>query len=230
MLNRDQLLTVAVIVSVCGVTSLYLFTSQQPTMRVEPSEIDEGMLGSRVVTEGTISDVNWAGNTLLLGLKEEDHPGSLTVVVSKDTAEEVVEDVRGIKAGAEVEVEGILEEYEGDINLRVDDLGHISIMKKAQSSFVEISSLLETPGWYEGMNVKVKGDVVELKNTSQETALILSDLEGGGKYELTCVISDWEKEDPIGKPAVVKGEWVYENDRGRWVLRASGVPEIKSAE
>ncbi|MEF8873085.1 MAG: hypothetical protein V5A88_00265 [Candidatus Thermoplasmatota archaeon] len=231
MLTREQLLTLAVVISICGISALYLLSSQRSTVRANISEIDEGMIGSRVVTEGTVSGITRLPNTVLLELKEEDHQKSLTVAVDKEIERVQEEDKRDLKAGAVVEVEGVLEEYEGDLNLRVDELGYLSVLEKAHSSFTKISSLLEDPRWYEGMELKVRGDVVEKKNSSQQTELILSSIdEGEDRYELTCTMRPWEEEgDILGKPAVVKGEWRYENTEGRWVLKASRPPDVKTA-
>ncbi len=231
MLNKDQLLTIAVIVSVIGISFLYLFSAQQSTVRLNVSEIDEGMIGSRVMTQGTISRLNWFDYIVLLDLKEEDHHGTLTVAIEKQIIEDVVEDEKELKAGAKVEVEGLLEDYQGDLSLNVDELGGISILEKAHSRFTEFSSLLENPEWYEGMEVKVRGDVVEKRNTPQETTLILSSHQDSNyRYELTCIIDGWEEEKEIhGKPVVVEGEWIYDNTSGRWILEASN-PDIRYVE
>ncbi len=228
MLNREQLLTLAVIVSISGISSLYLFSSQHSTFRVDISEIDEGMIGSRVVTQGTVFEVSWLPNTILFSLKEKDHPVQLTVAMDRMTDEPQHE--RDLKVGAIVEAEGILEEYDGDLNLRVDELGSLSVLQKAQTSFTEIYSLLENPHWYEGLEVKVRGDVVDKIDSTDGTELILSSLDGSrGRYELTCTMRTWGEDNVVGKPAVVRGEWIYENTRGRWVLRASHPPEVKTA-
>ncbi len=228
MLSREKLLSVAVIVSLIGVSSLYLFSAQQTTFRRDLSEIDESLVDSRLVTQGTISEKNDFQHTILLTLQEEGHLNSLTVAIDKDIIEDVLDEVHELRPGAKVEVEGLLEDYEGDLSLRVDELGEISIKEKAQSSFIEFSSLLENPTWYQNMEVKVRGEVIEKSNSSEGSTLTLSSLEDDEYwYELTCFWDDTIEEPLLGKPAVIVGEWTYDNSRGRWMLEATEDLEFK---
>ncbi|GEM_PF-2043345 len=228
MLSREKLLSVAVIVSLIGVSSLYLFSAQQSTFRRDLSEIDESLVDSRLVTQGTISEKNDFQHTILLTLQEEGHHDSLTVAIDKDIIEDVLDELHELRPGAKVEVEGLLEDYEGDLSLRVDELGEISIKEKAQSSFIEFSSLLENPTWYQNMEVKVRGEVIEKSNSSEGSALTLSSLEDDEYwYEITCFLDDTIEEQVLGKPAVIVGEWTYDNSRGRWKLEGTEDLEIK---
>ncbi len=227
-LSKKQILTIAVVVSLLGVSTLYLFSSQQSTRRVAISEIDETMMGTRVMTEGFVSEVGWFSWTVVLTLREPGEVEGLTVAFDREIADDLEEDKYEIREGAKLKVEGKLEEYEGDLNLRVDSMGELSVEKKAYSSFTEISSLLENPRWYEGMGVKVRGDIVE-EVKSDHTTLIISSLDYS-HYELTCEIKDWNPEEElIGRPAVVKGNWGYENNVGLWRLTSDEPPIMKGS-
>ncbi|MBS3817052.1 MAG: hypothetical protein KGY76_05770 [Candidatus Thermoplasmatota archaeon] len=230
MLNKNQLLTLAVIISLGGISALYLFSSQQTTKRVAISDIDDSMVGSRIVTEGTISEVDWFSSTGIIEIKEEGYEDALNIVLDKEIIEDVTEKKKGIRKGARIEVEGKLEDYKGDINLRIDSLGRLSIIERTYSSFTDISSLLENPSWYEGMEIKVRGDIVDKENGSQASYLFLSSFEDG-YYELTCEIEGWidEESDMRGGPAEVKGTWNYDNRVGRWILSTSQPPVIRAA-
>lgn len=227
ILNKDKILTVAVIVSIVGISTLYLFSSQQPTRRASVSEIDETMMGTRVVTEGFVSDVSWFSWTVILTLKEEGHPEGLVVAFDREIAENLGEEKLEIREGAKLRVEGKLEEYEGTLNLRVDSMGELSIEKKAYSSVTEIQSLLENPRWYEGMGVGIQGDIIDEENVFNHTTLVISSFEHND-YELTCEIKDWHHEERlIGKPVSVDGYWEYDNNEGLWKLISYDSPSVK---
>ncbi len=236
MLDKDQILTIAVIVSLVGISSLYLFSSQQTTRRVSISEIDETMTGTRIRTEGFVSQISWFSWTVVLTLKESNHTEDITVVFDRDMADDLGEDKREIRSGAKLKVEGKFEEYDGKLDLsedsvlRVDSMGELSIEKEAYSSFTEISSLLENPRGYEGIGVKIRGDIIKEKKVSNHTILVISGFDDS-YYELTCEIRDWAHEDDlVGKPTVVKGYWEYEDNEGRWKLISYDPPTLKDVD
>ncbi|MBS3781268.1 MAG: hypothetical protein KGY66_00550 [Candidatus Thermoplasmatota archaeon] len=152
-MNKQKILTFAVIFSIVGISTLYIFSAQNSTRKMNVSEIDEKLLGSRVRTEGVISDISWFSYMFLFEIKEEGHEGSLTVVCERDVIEGLEEKSNEMIPGAKVMVEGKLEEYEGDMNLRIDSIGELSIQERAISNFTPLSEILENPGWYEGMKV-----------------------------------------------------------------------------
>ncbi len=227
-LNRDQILTIAVVVSIVGISSLYLFSSQQTTRRVSISEIDDTMIGSQIVTEGFVSDVGWFSWTVIVELKEPDRPEGLTVAFDRELADELGEDKKEIRPGAKLSVEGKLEEYEGDLNLRVESINGLSIEEKAYSSFTDITFLLENPRWYESMGVKIRGDVIEEQtcSSSNHTVLIVSSFEAPS-YELTCEVKNWDPEaDLIGSPVALEGYWEYDEHKGQWKLVSYESPRV----
>jgi len=229
MLDKQKILTIAVVFSIIGISTLYIFSAQSSTRKMNISEINEELLGSRVRTEGVISEISWFGYMVLFEIKEKGGEESLTVVCDRDIVD-TDEKRNEMVGGAEVMVEGELEEYEGEMNLRIDSIGELSILNKAVSSFTPLSELLENPEWYEGMKVKVRGEIIEGDRSSQTLSVILTDLESR-RYELRCEIVedlyDGEK-DIVGYPAVLEGYIRYESETGTWKLRCTDSFKVKS--
>lgn len=227
MLDKQKILTLAVIFSLIGISTLYIFSAQSSTRKMSVSEIDDKFLGSRIRTEGTISEISWFRYMVLFEIKEKGHEEGLTVVCDREIIE-TDEKRNDMISGTKVIVEGELEEYEGEINLRVDSMGELSVIKKAVSSYTQLSEILENPEWYKGMEIKVRGEIIEVDDSNQIPIVILTDL-ARGRYELRCEIMDgidhYEK-DIVGHPAVLKGYIRYESQTGSWKLRCTDYFEV----
>jgi len=229
MLDKQKILTIAVIFSIIGISTLYIFSAQSSTRKMDISEINEELLGSRVRTEGVISEISWFGYMVLFEIKEKGEEESLTIVCDREIID-TDEKRREMVTGAEVMVEGELEEYEGEMNLRIDSIGELSIVNKAVSSFTPLSELLENPEWYEGMKVKVRGEILEVDNSTESSSIILTDLESK-RYKLQCeIVKDLydDEKDIVGYPAVLEGYIRYESETGTWKLRCTDSFEVKS--
>jgi len=229
MLDKQKILTIAVIFSMIGISTLYIFSAQSSTRKMNISEINEELLGSRVRTEGVISEISWFRYMVLFEIKEKGGEESLTVVCDRDIVD-TDEKRNEMVAGVEVMVEGELEEYEGEINLRIDSIGELSIVNKAISSFTPLSEILENPEWYEGMKVRVRGEIIEVDKSTETPSIILTDLESR-RYELQCEIVDDlynDEKDILGYPAVLVGYIRYESETGTWNLRCTDSFEVKS--
>ncbi len=227
MLNKQKILTIAVIFSIIGISTLYIFSAQSSTRKMNVAEIDEDLLGSRVRTEGVISEISWFRYMVIFEIKERGHEDSLTVVCDREIIESD-EKRNELVTGTKVIVEGKLEEYEGDMNLKIDSIGELSIKERALSSFIPLSDILENPEWFEGMKVKVKGEIIEIDNSSQVTTVILGDLQGE-QYELQSEIVDDlynDEKDVVGCPAELEGYIRYESQTGSWKLRCTDSFEV----
>ncbi len=229
MLDKQKILTFAVIFSIIGISTLYIFSAQTSTRKMSISEIDEELLGSRVRTEGFISDISWFRYMVLFEIKQKGEEGSLSVVCDRDIVD-MDEKRNKMNPGAEVMVEGELEEYEGEMNLRIDSMGELTIKERAVSSFTPLSELLENPEWYEGMNIKVRGEIIEIENSSEIPTVILTDLETE-RYELQIEIIEelyFKEKDLVGYPAVLEGYLEYDSQNGSWKMRCNEHFEVNS--
>lgn len=226
--SKERILTLAVIFSIVGVSTLYAFTNQTANRDMDISEINEEHVGSRVSTEGTISDVSWLGYTVLFELKEKEVEESLTMVTDRDIIDEL-DEKEELVPGAKVSVEGKLEEYEKDYQLRIDSQGEISVEKEACSDFTPISEILENPSWFEGMMVKIQGDLKQFNESNQISQMNIVDFEEEN-YEITCEMDteiNEKKQDILGNPVVLEGEVIYDSNTGTWIIIVSGDLDFK---
>lgn len=225
-LDKKKILTFAVIFSIIGISVLYGLTAQTSSRNKNIAEIDEELLGTRISTEGIISDTSWFRFTVLFELRERDFEESLTVATDRD----VIEDLDGKEElihGARVSVEGKLEEYEGNIQLNIDDQGRIDIEEGAYSDFTPISDILENPNWYEGMEVKIQGDIIDIERKDQGLYLTIADFEDENYRIHSLVEEEIDMKNPIRRPAVIEGRVIYNSNTGVWFIYSSSPIDIK---
>ncbi len=229
MMDKKKLMTLAVVISLAGTASLYLYTASKDTVRVNISEIDHRLVGAKLEIEGIISEFHRSSSAYLISLLEEGCEDSIGVFVEDRVIHSVDEQPTEIRAGATIRLIGILEDYEGELSLRVSVPGELIIIEKAYTSFTDISNLLENPEWYSGMELKVRGSVVGIDPSSQRTYFEIEPLEGG-YHRLGCEVEGHEEGLDIinGDPVVFKGTFLYDTGSGRWLVRGSEPPDVKT--
>ncbi len=230
MSTKQKILTFAVIFSLIGISSLYIFSGQRASRDIRISKIDEGLVGSRISTEGNISEISWFSYMVLFELKEKETEEALTVNCERDMIEDLEDKKTQLTTGARVRVEGKLERYEGEINLKVDSNGGLSVIREAYSSFTPISHVLENPRWHENMNIKVRGEITNRTDSDLGEEVTITGLQDD-RYRLRCEIEspeEYEDKELLGKPVVLKGRLTYYNKRGYWKLRCSEFSDVKA--
>ncbi len=230
-MDKNKLMTLAVVISLAGTASLYLYTASRDTLRMNISDIDHRLVGTRVETEGIISSVRKLQTSYLLSLLEEGCDTHLEAFVEGRVVE-AMDDPVDMIPGARVRLRGILEDYEGKLSLRVSVPGELEILENAYSSFTHISVLLENPQWYSGMELKVMGKVVSTHTSSRALCFEIEQIEGG-YHRLGC---EFECSDTVstinmmnGDPVTFEGTFLYDTGTGRWIIRGTKPPEIRSA-
>ncbi len=230
MISKDRLLFIAVLVSVIGTASLFLLTASSGVDQASISEIDEDYVGRAIKIQGTVAEVSSYEDTVYIDLKEKGFNDTLQVKLSKEQLEQI-DEKEEIKPGAVITAKGMIDEYKGQYNLEVKDSYGIKLEKNAYYSYIQISSLLENPEWYEGMNIKVRGEVVSIGESYGGSDLEICTL-GGGYKQVNCHIKDWPQKENVTilkkTPVVVKGEYKYDSYTGRWEIVSDSSPEIYS--
>lgn len=226
MISKDRLLFIAVLVSVIGTASLFLLTASSGVDQASISDIDEDYVGRKVEVKGTVAEVSSYEDTVYIDLKEKGCNKSLQVKLSKKQLDKI-ENKEEIKSGDVVTANGMIEEYKDQYSLKIQDSYGIELEKKAYYSYIQISSLLDNPEWYEGMNVKVRGEVVSVGESYGGSDIEICPL-GGGYKQVNCHIKDWSQDDNILKktPVVIKGEYKYDSYTGRWEIVSDNPPEV----
>lgn len=234
MLSEKRLLQIAVIVALLGTASLYLYSANQSVNEVKISEIEEKDLGAQVKMQGVITKIDKVADLYMIELKEKGTDQSIQAMVDQETMESV-DSKEHLVPGATLQVSGKVQSYQGELNLQVSKTEGVILQEKAYSSFTPISSLLQNPNWFKGMDVKVNGEVKDLRKVGNEisvvndTSLDIAPIDGYTN-RLNVYVEGWDYRDNYGVTLddniVVKGEFVYDSFRGRWKIVTSEKPEV----
>ncbi len=230
MQDSEKLIALAIVISLIGTASLYVYAANQEVINLEISDIDHNLVGMKVNIEGVISRIRGAGTIHLLELREIGDNNTLDVVVEEQVMGSM-EEINELMPGAHIRVRGIIETYESDISLRVTVPGELDILEKAYSRFTPIASLLENPYWYSGMEVKVRGIVTDVSSAFNSTYFEIRDLEGG-YHRLGCFVQGIDLYTELhiveDDPLVFKGTYGYDTGTGRWLVRGEISPDVRT--
>lgn len=212
------MLTIAVLVSLIGTASLYLYAASQQAEEVDIGDIDEEYVGAQVETEGMVMDVFDFGSSMSIVIGDPDSKDTINVFVDKNLISKM-EKRDELIPGAVIWAQGRVELYEEDISINVEGPGELIIKEKAYSSFTPIKSVLENPEWYKGTNMKIKGEITFIQRYENVTLLELLDLDSGF-YQIHCSVDRTAGDEYLlqGEPVVVKGEFDYDSRSGRWTI------------
>lgn len=211
-------MTIAVVISLIGTASLYLYAASQEAKEVDIGDIDEEYVGALVETEGMVMDVFDFGSSMSIVIGDPNSKERLDVFVDKDLISDM-EERDELIPGAVIWTKGRVELYEEDISINVEGPGELIVKEIAYSSFTPIKSILENPEWYQGTNMKIKGEITFLQRYENTTVLEISDLEGGF-YSVYCRVNRTPHDDYLldGEPVIIKGEFDYYSGSGRWTI------------
>ena len=230
-MEKKQIIIVAVIVALVGTASLYVYSASQDAEEISISEIGQEDVGALVETSGTISQVDKLSGMYQIVLKDEGETASLDTYVDENVIK-AVDQKEEVRPGAKLWVKGRVESYQDDINLKVSGVGDLQIKGRAYTSFTPIDSLLQNPKWYEGMNVKVRGEVESVEGWENITYFEICPLEEGndtGYCSLANKVYQYDHTENNtlirGRPVVYKGEFKYDQVTGRWMVIGSEPPE-----
>ncbi|MFO7792660.1 MAG: hypothetical protein R6W73_06745 [Candidatus Saliniplasma sp.] len=227
MIDEKKLLTISVIISLIGTSFLFLYSASQDAEKIEISEIDENLVGAHVETRGFISNLITLEDSYIMELKEDKGNSSVTALVEKRVLS-YVSDLEEVRTGTEITARGEVDMYEEDISIIVSRAGDFRIENAAYSSFTSPGELLDNPEWHEGMNHKIRGEILSLQIIADDTILELEPLDGMD-CELMIRIEDWDFTENYsiskGSVIVVRGNFGYDSYRGRWCITTESSPE-----
>ena len=230
MQDNEKLIALAIVISLIGTASLYVYAANQEVVHLEISDIDHDLVGMKVNLEGVISRVRGAGTIYLLELREIGDNNTLDLVIEEQVMASI-EEKNEVMPGAHIQVRGIIETYDNDISLRVTVPGELEILEEAYSRFTPIASLLENPYWYSGMEVKVRGRVTEVSSTYNGTYFEIRELDGG-HHRLGCFVQGIDLYTELhiveDDPLVFKGTYGYDTSTGRWLVRGEISPDVRT--
>ncbi len=225
-IEGDRVLFAVCLLSLLGTSFLFLLSASQEPPEIDIVDIDDSYLDTVIITRGYVMDLRNYYGTSHVTVRDPEDTDEIAVLIDPDVMEDI-KDKEHVIPGATFSFQGRVEQYGSSIRLRVDSSNAVKLVEKTRSSFIPIDSILENPRWYEGTNIKIRGEVKDLWTISRGTHLILSPLEHPYR-RLSCEVDNWYVEDEV-----VKGDWVviegvleYSQWKGMWVLRSEEVPTV----
>lgn len=228
MLDEKRLLQIAVIVALLGTVSLYIYSANQSVEKVAISDIEEKDLGANIKTEGVIEQIDAVGEVYMIDLKEKGTDQTIVAMADKTTVDDL-ESKEYMVPGATLVVTGKLESYQGELNLKVSKSDGLVLKERAYSSFTPIDSLLRDPGWYEDMNISVRGTIDGMHKMGNGTSVEIVPLDSRTN-RLEVYVERWDYSDQygvtLGDHVEIRGKFIYDPFHGRWKIVAQEIPEV----
>lgn len=187
------MLAIATILSFAGVLGLYLYSCSIQPQLVQISQIDAGDIGSVVRTHGRITDVyQTSGGDVMLEIANLDNGASITVFIPQHAFS--VE--TGLIPGAEIEVTGEVQEYQGELELVVDPAWDVRVLQPASDLDLTVELLAKNPELFLKREVSVHGQIQDMKSERvwkdgvllESTAFRLGYSGEYQNYAVDCVI------------------------------------------
>ncbi|MFW6040409.1 MAG: hypothetical protein ACOC85_01065 [Thermoplasmatota archaeon] len=229
MIDEKKLLYLAAIIALIGTSSLYLYAATMEARDIDISEISNEDVDSLITTEGFVSEVVSYGDSLSVTIKEYGDNSSIKIFLEGNIVSRI-EKREEILPGAKIGVKGRVELYQEDLNIRIVSPDDFTIIEETFSSFTQIDYLLDNPEWYEGMNVKVRGEIATLESRNNGTYMEIVPLEGDYRV-LGAYIEGWyhnEYKHIIEKtPVVLNGRFNYNKFNGQWIITCEENPEYR---
>lgn len=204
MLEKPKLLMLVIVLSLTGLLALYSYAVSIESKSISLDELSEGDINSLVTVEGYIKDVESSSySDLILTLTDYESNKTVETIIESDTLSKI-EDKESLLPGAKIKVHGVVEEYKGELQIRISSSDGLEVLQKPGLESIPLDILLDRPYLYEGAIVSVNGTVHEVQGMSSAFQF---ELKGSGGYSIHCYITD------IDEPLRDRdGKLIYEGD------------------
>ncbi len=162
-MKRKTVLVVATIFSFVGVLGLYFYSCSIEAVSIQVGDIGMGDVGSIVRTSGYVLDHRLTSNgDLLLTLADYQDAKTIAIYIPIDVYDSI-DDKKAIQPGAQIEVVGEVQEYEGELEITVSSPDDIKILQYPKDSNLTIEVLAQNPELFGGSRVTVSGQIQNIE-------------------------------------------------------------------
>ncbi|UCD93058.1 MAG: hypothetical protein JSV43_03890 [Methanobacteriota archaeon] len=162
-MNRRVVLIVATVFSFVGVLGLYFYSCSIEAVPIRLGDIGIGDVGTIVRTNGYVVDPYLTSKgDLILSLSDLGSGGTIVIYIPKEVYTSV-EDKEAILPGAQVEVIGEVQEYEGELEITVNSPEDIRILQHPKESDLTIEILAQNPETFRGDEVTIFGQIQKIE-------------------------------------------------------------------
>ena len=240
MIEKPKLLAIVIIVSLAGVLGLYAYAVSIESKSMSIADLDSGDLGSIVEVEAYIKDVNaWSSGDLNLELVDYGSGQSIDVKVDADAAGNLNHPEKFIP-GAKIRVNGLLEDYQGELQIHVMSSDGITLLQTAHTNVLSLGVILDRPEVFQGIFVVVRGDVWDIETIESINAITFT-LHNSSEWDfrsVNCIVFNvTELRDRDGNvihsgdEIVLEGIFEYYEKEGIWqIISEEGTQGIEKME
>ncbi len=162
-MDRRVMLVIVTILSFVGVLGLYFYSCSVQPIQIQIGDVGFGDIGSVVKTRGHIMELyQTSAGDVMLEMADLDDGASITVYIPENVFSNLGNSE--LIPGAEIEVVGEVQEYQGEMELVVDSEDDIRIVQSPDDAELTIEMLAENPELFLDRDVSVPGQILNIKS------------------------------------------------------------------
>ena len=224
MLDNRKLLILAVLISLIGVTSLFLYSTTIRPTEVSINDIEESMVGDIVKTDGMVTYARTLSDGSLSILVSNVSTGtSIRIYVPSGVADSW--EGGNLTPGSIIEIVGEVEIYGDELEISVHSSEDLIVISASESATFELWQILESLDVLEHMNLTTGGTMydIEVIRSSGEligTAFTITTKYQNSTYSIDCIYFDEDLSGSFeeGDAVIVTGTLEFYKYRGAWQL------------
>lgn len=229
MIEKPKLLLIVILITLSGIIGIYAYAVLIEAKTVSISDLGSKHLGSLVEVEGHIKEVDmWQDGDLNLILVDYESGKSIDVIVDADVTENLAHQEKLIP-GAKIRVNGLVEDYKGDLFIHVMSSESIKLVQTAGKNILTLDVILNRPDVFEGVEVQVSGEIRDIDYIESLNAFTftLKNSSSGNFYSINCIVFDLSLFRDKGDNSIQNGDEItfegifeYYAQNGIWQIQS----------
>jgi len=228
MIERGDLLTLVIAVSLAGVLLVYGYAVTLEPDNKAIADLNEKDIGRLVSVEGLLRHIFVMPSGAAGGeLADPDSNATVELFISEE-AWKPNGDESAFRPGAVIRASGAVSEYGGALEITISSPNDLVLVSAPEENHIPVDALLSRPGTFQGMTVSVEGRIAEAEEAWDDTHFELRAEHGQVKYSLHVIVQDWSLSMDgggiaEGSDVVVTGAFDYYQPEGQWQLSAETI-------
>ncbi len=229
MIEKPKLLLLVILITLSGILGIYGYAVLIQAKTVSIADLGWRDLGSLVEVEGHIKEVSvWKEGDLNLVLVDYESGKTIDVIVDSEAVKNL-EHQEKLIPGAKVRVNGLVEDYKGNLQINVRSSEGIKLLQTAQSNTLPLDVILERPEVFEGVLVIVQGNVWDIEEIGSISAFTftMQNSSEGQYYSVNCIVfntTELRDRDDMriqnGDEVRFTGFFEYYQQKGTWQIQS----------
>ncbi|UCG69381.1 MAG: hypothetical protein JSV09_16655 [Thermoplasmata archaeon] len=229
MIEKPKLLLLVILITLAGILGIYAYAVLIEAKTISISDLGSKHLGSLVEVEGHIKEVDeWQDGDLNLILVDYESGKTIEVIVDADVTENLANQEKLIP-GAKIRVNGLVEDYKGDLFIHVMSSESIILVQTAGKNILSLDVILNRPDVFEGVEVQVSGEIrdIDYIESLKAFTFTLKNSSSGNYYSVGCIVFDMSIFRDKGDNSIQNGDEItfegtleYYAQNGIWQIQS----------